>query len=137
MPAKYVLTAACLLAAVQPAFAEKCDEPVTQGDMTYCAQYQFQESDGQLNDVYARLRTKYSGIVAAKTGLLTSQRAWLTYRDAECALTTVAAGGGSAEPMLRFLCLTQLTDERVRRLQDRLLCQEGDLNCIAAGDAAD
>jgi uncharacterized protein YecT (DUF1311 family) len=136
MRAKLILAAAILFAAT-PALAEKCDEPTTQVDMNYCAQYQFQKADGQLNDVYARLSTKYAGIDAAKAGLLKSQRAWLTFRDAECALTTVAAGGGSAEPMLRAACLARLTDERVKHLQDRLLCQEGELDCIAPGGAAD
>jgi uncharacterized protein YecT (DUF1311 family) len=135
---KLLLAAVFILAPASFALADKCDqEGGTQAEMNYCAEHHFKQADFQLNDVYGRLKARYAAMDDAKAALTKSQRAWIGFRDAECAITTLAAGGGSAEPMLRLACLTRLTDERVKHLQGRLLCQEGELDCIAPGDAAD
>ena len=134
---KIGLVGICLVA-LEPrlAYADECDSPVTQADMTYCAGYQFKKDDAGLNDVYGRLKENYAKIPAAKSGLLKAQRAWLTFRDAECKLEAVGEAGGTAQPMIFDQCLSRLTQLRTEQLQKRLDCQEGDLTCIAAGDAA-
>ena len=104
--------------------------------MTYCADWQFKKEDAGLNDVYGRLKENYAEIPIAKTALTTAQRAWLAFRDAECKLEASAVEGGTAQPMIYSQCLSRLTQLRTEQLQKRLDCQEGDLTCIAAGDAA-
>lgn len=89
-----------------------------------------------LNDIYGRLKESYAKIPEAKSGLLKAQRAWLTFRDAECKLEAVGEAGGTAQPMIFNQCLSRLTQLRTEQLQKRLDCQEGDLTCIAVGDAA-
>ena len=118
------------------AFAELCDNPATQSDMTYCADWQFKKEDAGLNDVYGRLKENYAKIPIAKTALTTAQRAWLAFRDAECKLEASGVEGGTAQPMIYNQCLSWLTQLRTAQLQTRLDCQDGDLTCIAAGDAA-
>ena len=127
-----------ILMALSPnlAWAELCDNPRTQADMTYCAGWQYKKEDAAMSDVYSRLRTYYAKIPAAKAGLLKAQRAWLAFRDAECGLQAAGEAGGSAQPMIYNQCLAGLTQLRTEQLQKRLDCQEGDLTCIAAGDAA-
>ncbi len=50
--------------------------------------------------------------------LLTSERAWITYRDAECDLRGVEMLGGSGEGLVIGTCLYSLTAQRVKDLDD-------------------
>jgi uncharacterized protein YecT (DUF1311 family) len=133
---KIVLACCFLVIAPNLAFAELCDNPITQKDMTYCAGWQFNKDDQGLNNVYSRLRESYAEIPKAKTALTKAQRAWVAFRDAECKLEAVGEEGGTAEPMVFNQCLSRLTQLRLLQLQKRLDCQEGDLTCIAPGDSA-
>ena len=49
--------------------------------------------------------------------LLASQRAWIAYRDATCAVEGYGFRGGSAEPMERSACAARLTRERTTWLK--------------------
>ncbi len=118
------------------AFAELCDNPVTQSDMTYCADWQFKKDDAGLNDAYGRLKENYAEIPAAKSALTKAQRAWVAFRDAECNLEAAGEEGGTTQPMIFSQCLSRLTLLRTAQLQKRLDCQEGDLTCIAPSDSA-
>jgi uncharacterized protein YecT (DUF1311 family) len=120
-----------------PAFAELCDDPQTQSDMNYCAKYRFEKADGELNDVYGRLKSGYARYAEPKAALVAAQRAWVSFRDAECKQDEMAADGGSAAPMVILECKARLTIARTEQLQDRLNCKEGDLACVTLGDAAD
>jgi uncharacterized protein YecT (DUF1311 family) len=119
------------------AFAELCDNPITQSDMTYCAGWVFKKNDAALNDVYGRLKDNYTKIETAKSALTKAQRAWVAFRDAECTLEAVGEEGGTAQPMIYNQCLARLTQLRTEQLQTRLDCQEGDMTCINTTDAAD
>jgi uncharacterized protein YecT (DUF1311 family) len=136
MKAKWVLGVSLLVFAPNLAFAEQCDNPVTQSDMTYCAGWQFKKDDAGLNDVYGRLKENYADIAKVETALTKAQRAWVSFRDAECELEAAGEDGGTAQPMIYNQCLSRLTKLRTEQLQTRLDCQEGDLTCVAAGDAA-
>ena len=135
---KQLLAFAIIMWALVPnlSWADTCDNPQTQSDMTYCADWWFKKNDAAMSDTYSRLRAYYAQIPVAKTGLLKAQRAWLAFRDAECTLEAAGEEGGSAQPMIYSQCLSRLTQLRSEQLQKRLDCQEGDLTCIAAGDAA-
>jgi uncharacterized protein YecT (DUF1311 family) len=50
--------------------------------------------------------------------LLASERAWITYRDAECDLQGVEMLGGSGEGLVIGTCLYSLTAQRVKDLDD-------------------
>lgn len=126
-----------LLVFPSQAFAELCDDPQTQSDINYCAKYHFDKADGELNDVYGRLKSGYAQYADAKSALVAAQRAWVSFRNAECHQAEVAVEGGSAATMIILDCKTKLTDARTQQLQDRLLCKEGDMACVALGDAAD
>lgn len=136
MKSVWALVVCFIVFAPNLAFAELCDNPVTQSDMTYCADWQFKKDDAALNDVFGRLKENYAEIANAKTALTKAQRAWVGFRDAECTLEAVGEEGGTAQPMIYSQCLSRLTQLRTEQLQKRLDCQEGDLTCIAPGDSA-
>ena len=47
-----------------------------------------------------------------------SQRAWIAFRDAQCAFESSAMEGGTAAPLLFSGCAAQLTRERAKELRD-------------------
>ena len=67
--------------------------------------------------------------------LVDSQRAWIAFRDAQCAFQSSGVAGGGAYPMTLALCKAPLTCERVKQLKAYLACDEGDLNSPAPGTA--
>jgi uncharacterized protein YecT (DUF1311 family) len=85
------------------------------------------KSDEQLNAVYDKLRAKISD--AGKKSLQTAQQSWLRFRDQECEFETMGTVGGSIHSMIVALCLTRLTDQRIKDLDAQLNCKEGDLSC--------
>lgn len=85
------------------------------------------KSDQQLNAVYNKLRAKISD--AGKKSLQTAQQSWLRFRDQECEFETMGTVGGSIHSMVVAICLTRLTDQRIKDLEAQLNCKEGDLSC--------
>lgn len=85
------------------------------------------KSDERLNAVYNKLRAKISD--AGKKSLQTAQQSWLRFRDRECEFETMGTVGGSIHSMMVAICLTRLTDQRIKDLDAQLNCKEGDLSC--------
>ena len=85
------------------------------------------KSDQQLNAVYNKLRAKISD--AGKAKLQTAQQSWLRFRDQECEFETMGTVGGTIHSMIVAICLTRLTDQRIKDLEAQLNCKEGDLSC--------
>ena len=105
-----------------------CANAVTQMDMNQCAYQDWQEADARLNAAYksamvllkdwdtALPKDEQGGAKALKE----AQLAWITFRDKACAAEGYAMKGGSAEPLLVYGCMRQLTEERVNHLQGML-----------------
>jgi uncharacterized protein YecT (DUF1311 family) len=113
------------LALPQAALAD-CAAAVTQNDLTQCTYEEWTAADAALNDAYriARgfMRDIDAGLPAADRGaevaLRDGQRAWITFRDETCKAQAWAMKGGSAEPMILYGCMAQLTRERTVHLHD-------------------
>ena len=83
----------------------------TQLEMTRSAVTALEQADRNLNTTYKQLLGKLDKQSKAK--LLTAQRAWLAYRDADALLTgDIDARGGSMEGMLVALRKRELTISR-------------------------
>ncbi|MEM9634719.1 MAG: lysozyme inhibitor LprI family protein [Pseudomonadota bacterium] len=106
--------------------ALNCDNAATQMEMTQCAYQDWQAADAELNAVYkssmANMRTMDSDLSehlkGAAEALQDAQRAWIPYRDKACQSYGFLARGGTMEPMLVNVCLTQLTQQRVKELKE-------------------
>lgn len=106
-----------------------CNNAQSQADMNYCAAKDFEKADKQLNAVYkqalksqadldkqsASINPDYVGAVKA---LKKAQRAWIDYRDGQCEGVGYEAVGGTMQPMLEAGCKADLTDKRVKELQE-------------------
>jgi uncharacterized protein YecT (DUF1311 family) len=83
--------------------------------MNMCASRDFQQADDALNAAWGPARS-YAKQIGQGDALLTAQRAWLTYRDAACKVHASPFEGGSIQPMVQLMCLSELTADRTRML---------------------
>lgn len=92
------------------AAALSCADPATQTQATACAVAAWQASDAQLTRLYHQLpRTP---------NLVASERAWITYRDAECRYEHLATPEGGMYPMETAACMAAMIKDRIRLLRD-------------------
>ena len=120
------LTPLLLSAAVQ---ADDCANASTQGAMNECAAKQYKQADSQLNALYKQINSRLQDNPDSKKRLVSAQRAWVAFRDAECSFAASGVEGGSVYPMIYSGCLAELTEKRVAAFKTYLDCQEGDLCC--------
>ncbi len=120
-----------LSAATHAPHDKRCDA-VTTPDLVACAQGDEARADAALNAAWkialGKAKDWEAGIDASgraangnatySQALLTSQRAWLAYRDAQCRLEVYANAGGHELPIYRLGCLAELTRARTKQLQD-------------------
>lgn len=99
------------------------DQAQTQAQMTACAGAAFKRADDDLNVAYQQARTRLKGDAQGARMLQDAQRAWLRFRDAECAFATRLNAGGSIEPMNVALCRAELTQARTAQLQKYMACR--------------
>ena len=101
-----------------------CANAVTQMDMNQCAYLDWEKADTRLNDAYGLAMALLKDWDAdlpeddrgAARALKEAQRAWITFRDKACEAEGYAMKGGSAEPLLVYGCMFQLTDDRADQL---------------------
>jgi uncharacterized protein YecT (DUF1311 family) len=107
-----------------------CTNPQDQSSMTQCAYQAWEAADKELNATWkiivaeARDADEHmktwgdDGRPGHEETLRTAQRAWITFRDAQCDFEGYEARGGTMEPMIVGFCLERLTAERTKQLTD-------------------
>jgi uncharacterized protein YecT (DUF1311 family) len=119
-----------LLATAPIARAQECDRnDDSQSMMTICAGVDYQAADAKLNAAYKDLVGRNDE--KANKLLQAAQRAWIAFRDAECAYSTADSVGGSIHPMEVSQCLAEVTNERTKQLTSGPNCQDGDPSCAS------
>lgn len=127
-----LLMCGCVLLVEVPVSAQggpevDCQNAMTQMEMTYCAEQDFAEADELLNAQYKLTRQvmkdwdaeAFDGSGSAADALLASQRAWIAFRDTQCAFHGYQARGGTMEPMLIYGCQAELTRQRTQQLKEQ------------------
>lgn len=121
----------CVLLKDAPASSEDvravdCSNAQTQADMNQCAADDYRKADAAMNAQWAETRAAMlawdkvspaSDDNGAAKRLLTSQRAWLAYRDATCDVEGYTVEGGSMQPLIISSCLAELTRSRTEELK--------------------
>ncbi|MCJ2183039.1 lysozyme inhibitor LprI family protein [Novosphingobium sp. 1949] len=100
--------------------APDCDRRLTQFDMNVCRYREYLKADIALNQTWSQLAARWGKDSAVYAKALIAQRAWLTYRDAQCAIWETAYEGGSIVPLVVNDCRTELTRSRIATLQPLL-----------------
>jgi uncharacterized protein YecT (DUF1311 family) len=111
------------------AHADECmDKASSQADMNACAQRAYQASDAELNKLYRQVEQRLGDNASTRKQLVSTQRAWVAFRDAECKFAT--SGGGSDSLMTYNLCLEDQTRKRIEAFKAYLSCgDKDDLSC--------
>ena len=120
------------------AFLVNCAVAQTQAEMSNAAYASFQKADDDLNVVYKKILNKYKTDTAFITNLKSSQRIWISFRDAELKMKypeREAGDYGSIHAVCRAAYLEELTLERTNKLKQWLVgVEEGD---ACSGSIAD
>ncbi|MGZ2747761.1 lysozyme inhibitor LprI family protein [Burkholderia stagnalis] len=106
-----------------------CANAPDQAAMSACADRAYKKSDAELNRAYQAVTARVRDNRPLSDKLVSAQRAWVAYREAECGFSSAGAEGGSVYPMVVSMCLDDLTKARLESLQGYLSCEEGDLAC--------
>jgi uncharacterized protein YecT (DUF1311 family) len=123
-----VLAFCLTLSAVAPALALDCADE-TQVAQDLCADASYQKADAALNRSYKEILRRLKGDSATTKLLIDAQKAWIAYRDAECAFSSSANKGGTIYPMVFSICLEGVTKKRIAELDAYLKCGDGDTGC--------
>jgi uncharacterized protein YecT (DUF1311 family) len=106
-----------------------CSRLTTQTELNQCAGANYESADAALNTLYRQLM-KEQNDVADKQRLTEAERAWIAYRDKECAYQVgPQREGGSIWPMEMSNCLEQLTAARIGELSKLRGCTAGVSAC--------
>ena len=119
-----LLTALCS----RPVAAAPCSDQ-TQAGLDACAVAARDKADATLNGVYKQIVARLADDPAKTKRLIEAEKAWIAFRDAECAFGNSDSEGGSIHPMEVALCEEKLTRARTQELRSYLKCGEGDLGC--------
>jgi uncharacterized protein YecT (DUF1311 family) len=121
-----------LFAAQVPAFRDPpaCWEG-SQHELNVCAGKEYRQADATMNAQWRRTAALMKRLDAQNApnaivgnsshfeALQKGQRAWLAFRDAYCPI--FGASGGSMAPMLRGICLRDVTRARTQQLKGLML----------------
>jgi uncharacterized protein YecT (DUF1311 family) len=117
-----------LLALSSAALADDCADQ-SQNGLNQCADAGYKKADEALNSVYREVTRRLKDDPPTIKLLVTAQKAWIAFRDAECTFSSAANAGGSIYPMVYAGCLQHLTEARTKRLRACLKGGEEDLDC--------
>jgi uncharacterized protein YecT (DUF1311 family) len=87
----------------------------TQQQLNREAAERYQKVDAELNKVYKELMALLSP--ERKALLVKAQRAWITFRDTHCQYESSIYEGGSMKPLLHAMCKQDLTEHRLKQLE--------------------
>jgi uncharacterized protein YecT (DUF1311 family) len=120
--------AACA-AAAPPYPVRDCGNLTVQLELNQCAAANYEAADTTLNKVYQRVMAQQDD-AAAKNALKDAERAWIAYRDKECAFEVgPQQSGGSIWPMEMSNCLEDKTAARIGELSKLDSCTAGVAAC--------
>lgn len=110
--------------------AEDCANVTsTTRDIDQCFYRLYQQADAELNALYRELTAKLAD--ASENALLQeAERAWILYRDKECAFETAGTRQGTIHPIEVSDCLTAKTRAHTLELRNQLHCSDGDPSCM-------
>lgn len=92
------------------------DREMSQMGMNRCAAEEYERADKRLNTAWAKAKASAKDDPQSAKLLLESQRSWIRFRDAQCALEADENRGGSIVPLVELLCMTNLTGDRIKAL---------------------
>jgi uncharacterized protein YecT (DUF1311 family) len=91
-----------------------CADVAATVDLVKCLAKARDATDAQLNAAYKNVQAKLDTV--ERQQLVTAQRRWIQYRDANCTAERELYGGGTAGPPAYLACLEAMTRARTKEL---------------------
>jgi len=94
----------------------------SQRSMNLCSQHGFEVADKELNELYAK---QLKGLTDAgnRKRLAAAQRAWITFRDQDCAYQLGPPDASGRLPLFDYYgCMSTRTQQRIQDLRQYLEC---------------
>jgi uncharacterized protein YecT (DUF1311 family) len=108
------------LGSKNPVLAQiSCNDAQSQAQMNACASLSATNSDKKLNLIYQQIKSRLNNFQQKKS-LVETQRIWIKFRDSQCAFEKSFYSGGSIAPTIYYSCLSELTEQRNKQLQNIL-----------------
>ncbi|HVQ09206.1 MAG TPA: lysozyme inhibitor LprI family protein [Allosphingosinicella sp.] len=121
-----------LLSAQDPQW--NCENPQAQQEMNFCAAQDYRRADAELSTAYRaaiesarQADREYAGLADGAGGpdtgpgeeatLREAQRAWVSFREADCRLESFEARGGTMQPLIDATCRASRTRARTAELR--------------------
>lgn len=128
-----LLATLAFLALAVPQWADAAETPdcgkaQTTAALDACYGAAHKAADAALNARYGALMARLAADDQAR--LREAQRAWIAFRDKQCAFETAPYSTGTIYSMLVTICLTELTQARTGTFDHYLDCPEGDTSCV-------
>jgi uncharacterized protein YecT (DUF1311 family) len=92
-----------------------CKNPQAQTELNICSGVDYQRADQKLNQVYNQVRDQLSA--NRRQQLIVAQRAWISFRDADCKFARSTFEGGTMAPFIFNTCLQDMTKKRTLELR--------------------
>lgn len=108
---------------------DNCANASDQTTLTQCADKSFRKADAELNVLYKRMRGRLKDDADTTKLLVATQRAWMSFRDAECNFASSSNSGGSMYPMVGSECREKEARSRIKTFQTYLNCKSEDGLC--------
>ncbi|WP_081933662.1 lysozyme inhibitor LprI family protein [Massilia sp. 9096] len=107
------------------AFALDCRNAYSTIDLNECAQVEQKAMEDKLNATYAHTMQALGSADAAalKQKVIVAQRAWIKFREADCAAEEARWAGGTAAAQMFLGCMRQRAEQRIKDLES--LAQRG------------
>lgn len=141
MRLRLLLAISILVALASPGMAQSgapqapnCSSALNTPAMNACYKAAHDAADARLNERYKTLMARLGK--DDQDRLRDAQRAWVAFRDKQCAFETASYSTGSIYPLLVTNCLTELTQQRTATLDHYLDCPSGDTSCVPLTQAA-
>ena len=131
LAAVMVLTSSAAVAQDTPLYAKKdCNAVIADAAAFHqCYADNFAAADAALNRLYKQLLAQKVFYVGSAAALRDSERAWVAYKDKECALEYGAKPASEDYWLAHTDCEIRVTEDRIRELLGRPSCTGGDSVC--------
>ncbi|CAH0188474.1 hypothetical protein SRABI118_01430 [Massilia sp. Bi118] len=109
-------------ASAASAAALDCKNAMSTPDMNECAAIELKGVEAKLNEVYRQtlktLDAEGKESVEAKQKLITAQRAWVKFREADCAAVYQRNAGGTIRTLMHIGCMQGHAETRMKALKE-------------------
>ena len=104
--------------------ALNCKEAITTLDIDECAKIEQEKVEAELNSVYQKIMkelsvpdTEYEKPSEVKSALLKAQRAWVTFREADCNAVYTQYQDGTIRNVMYISCMQARAEQRIKELK--------------------